>query len=60
MALRYFRPPKSRQASDKYYQDLARAIGRKNPSVEGVVKAAMQQSIEIWQEIRASEANAQA
>ncbi len=58
MALRYFERPKSRRVSRQYYQDLAQAIRRNNGSVEAVVKAAMQQSIEIWQEIRAADAKA--
>ena len=59
MALRYFKSQKSRKVSCQYYQDLARAIRRKNKSIEAVVKAAMLQSIDIWQEIKTSDAKRQ-
>jgi GntR family negative regulator for fad regulon and positive regulator of fabA len=54
MATRYFIPQKSRNASRIYYQDLARAIERKDNSVEKTVKTAMEQSIKIWHEIKLS------
>ena len=54
MATRYFMAQKPRQASLNYYRDLARAIARKDHSVEQIVKKAMEQSIEIWQELKRS------
>ena len=54
MAARYFRAPKPRKASLRYYRHLARAIKRGNQSVEQIVKKAMEQSIAIWQEIKRS------
>lgn len=54
MAARYFKPEKSRNASQIYYQKLSDAIERKDHSVEKTVKTAMQQSIKIWHAIRAT------
>jgi GntR family negative regulator for fad regulon and positive regulator of fabA len=54
MAARYFKPEKSRNASQIYYQKLSDAIARKDHSVEKTVKTAMQQSIKIWHAIRAT------
>jgi len=54
MAGHYFTAQKSRTAALRYYRDFARAIKRKDHSVEKVVKKAMEQSIEIWQEIKKS------
>jgi GntR family negative regulator for fad regulon and positive regulator of fabA len=53
-AARYFLAPKPRRAALRYYRDLARAIERKDYSVEPLVRKAMQQCIEIWQEVRRS------
>lgn len=58
MAIHYFRSEKSRFASLNYYRDLVQAVAHNADSVEKVVKNAMQQSIEIWHEIRASDAKA--
>jgi GntR family transcriptional regulator, negative regulator for fad regulon and positive regulator of fabA len=54
MAARYFRAPKPRKASLRYYRHLARAIERRDHSVEQIVKKAMEQSIVIWQEVKRS------
>ena len=54
MASRYFMAQKLREASLSYYRDLAQAIARKDQSVEKIVKKAMEQSIEIWHEIKRS------
>ena len=54
MAALYFAAQKSRKASLRYYRNLARAIERKDYSVEKVVKKAMEQSIEIWHEVKRS------
>ena len=54
MASRYFTAQKPREASLNYYRDLAQAIARKDQSVEKIVKKAMEQSIEIWHEIKRS------
>ena len=54
IAARYFAVQKSRKASLRYYRNLARAIERKDHSVEKVVRKAMKQSIEIWHEIKRS------
>jgi hypothetical protein len=54
MASRYFLAQKLREASLSYYRDLAQAIARKDQSVEKIVKKAMEQSIEIWHEIKRS------
>jgi hypothetical protein len=54
MAARYFMAQKPRNASLSYYRDLAQAIERKDHSVEKVVNKAMEQSIEIWHEVKRS------
>jgi len=54
MATRYFIGKKPREVSLNYYRDLAQAISRKNHSVEKIVKQAMEQSIEIWHELKRS------
>jgi hypothetical protein len=45
MAVHYFAAQKSKKASLRYYRNLARAIERRDHSVEKVVKKAMEQSI---------------
>ena len=52
MAARYFIAHKSRKASLSYYGDLAQAIERRDHSVENIVRKAMEQSIEIWHEVK--------
>jgi GntR family negative regulator for fad regulon and positive regulator of fabA len=54
MAVRYFADSNTRKKSLDYYQNLAQAIERKDHSVENIVKREMEQSIEIWQEIKNS------
>jgi GntR family negative regulator for fad regulon and positive regulator of fabA len=54
IAGRYFTAQEPRTATLRYYRDLARAIKRKDNSVEEVVKKAMEQSIKIWDEIKRS------
>jgi hypothetical protein len=54
MAAHYFAAQKSKKASLRYYRNLARAIERRGHSVEKVVKKAMEQSIEIWREVKRS------
>jgi GntR family negative regulator for fad regulon and positive regulator of fabA len=54
MAARYFMAQKPREASLNYYRDLAQAIVRKDHSVAEIVKRAMEQSIEIWHELKRS------
>ena len=54
MAVRYFNPQQSRDASLVYYRNLTSTIERQDNSVEKVVKAAMKQSIQIWQKIKQS------
>ncbi len=54
MAARYFMGQKPRKVSLNYYRDLAQAIMRKDHSVEKIVKQAMEQSIEIWHELKRS------
>jgi GntR family negative regulator for fad regulon and positive regulator of fabA len=54
MAARYFVAQKSRRVSLNYYRDFAQAIARKDHSVEKIVKEAMEQSIEIWHELKES------
>lgn len=51
MALIYFCDTMARQASRKFYQELAGAIDHSPDAVEVVVKKAMEQSISIWQEV---------
>ena len=55
MATRYFLPQSSRDASLIYYRNLAAAIERKDNSVEEIVKAAMEQSIQIWSKVKESD-----
>jgi len=54
MAAHYFAGPKSKKTSLRYYRNPARAIERRDHSVEKVVKKAMEQSIEIWHEVKRS------
>lgn len=54
MAARYFKAQKPRETSLCYYRDLAQAIMRKDHSVQKIVKKAMEESIEIWHEIKRS------
>lgn len=55
IALRYFGLEVARRASRSYYQKLSLAIRRRDHKiVEHVVRAAMEESIAIWQEIRSS------
>jgi GntR family negative regulator for fad regulon and positive regulator of fabA len=54
MGARYFKAQKPREASRCYYRDLAQAIMRKDHSVRKIVKKAMEESIEIWHEIKRS------
>jgi GntR family negative regulator for fad regulon and positive regulator of fabA len=54
MAARYFKAQKPREASRCYYRDLAQAVARKDHSVETIVKKAMEESVEIWHEIKKS------
>ena len=56
MALRYFSWSTARQTSSKYYQCLADEIPNGGQTVEKIVKAAMQESIFIWQQVKAGEA----
>ena len=51
-AMRYFSEGTARRASRKFYRDLLQAIGHSADLVEKIVKEAMQQSIDIWQEVR--------
>jgi len=53
MALRYFSRSKARKASLDYYQKLFQGIGNGGKAVEMVVKDAMQESIVIWQKVKA-------
>jgi GntR family negative regulator for fad regulon and positive regulator of fabA len=55
MATRYFMGQKPREVSLNYYRDLAQAIARKDHSVKKIVKQAMEQSIEIWHELKRSD-----
>ena len=57
MAVPYFRSEMSRNASLQYYSYLAKAVAQNSDTVEEVVKFAMQKSIEIWHEVRGSDAN---
>lgn len=57
MALRYFRSEVSRHASLQYYSYLSKAVAHNADTVEEVVRFAMQKSIEIWHEVRGSDAN---
>jgi GntR family negative regulator for fad regulon and positive regulator of fabA len=52
MALRYFKMEKARNASQTYYKDLLQAIKQKDDAIGKIVKNAMQQSIEIWHELK--------
>ena len=52
MAARYFMGQKPRRISLNYYRDLAQAVARNDHSVEKIVKHAMEQSIEIWHELK--------
>jgi GntR family negative regulator for fad regulon and positive regulator of fabA len=52
MALRYFCFKMARQASRTYYRDLSQAIAQSAEGVAAVVKKAMEQSIDIWHELK--------
>jgi len=54
MTAHYFAGQKSKTASLGYHRNLARAIERRDHSVEKVVTKAMEQSIEIWHELKRS------
>ncbi len=53
MALRYFSWSKARKASSKYYKRLSDQMHSGGKAVEKTVKAAMQESILIWQQVKA-------
>ena len=55
MALRYFSWSMARQTSSKYYQRLSDEIHNGGQAVEKIVKAAMQESILIWQQVKAGD-----
>jgi GntR family negative regulator for fad regulon and positive regulator of fabA len=57
MALRYFSQSKARKTSLKYYRRLSGEIRKGSEVVEKIVKDAMEESIEIWQEVKAGEGN---
>jgi GntR family negative regulator for fad regulon and positive regulator of fabA len=57
MALRYFTRGRARRASGQYYRELTHAIENRAGIVEDIVKKAMAQSIEIWQELKKDEVN---
>ena len=57
MALRYFRWSKARKTSLQYYQRLSDEIQNDREAIEQIVKAAMEESIEIWQQVKAGEGN---
>lgn len=57
MALRYFSWSKARKTSLKYYQRLSAEIHNGGKAVEQAVEAAMQESIHIWQQVKAGEEN---
>jgi GntR family negative regulator for fad regulon and positive regulator of fabA len=52
MALRYFGLKMARQASRTYYHELSEAIEQNGERVMAVVKKAMEQSIDIWHELK--------
>ena len=52
MALRYFSQGKARKTSSKYYQRLSEEIRNGAEVVAQTVKGAMQESIQIWQQIK--------
>jgi GntR family transcriptional regulator, negative regulator for fad regulon and positive regulator of fabA len=52
MALRYFCLKSARQASRAYYRDLSQAFEHSVEKVAAVVKKAMEQSIDIWRELK--------
>jgi GntR family transcriptional regulator, negative regulator for fad regulon and positive regulator of fabA len=52
MALRYFGLGSARQASRFYYLELSQAIEQSVEKVAVVVKKAMEQSIDIWHELK--------
>ena len=51
MALRYFSQGKAQKASSQYYQRLSAEIHNGGKAVEQTVKAAMEESIEIWRQV---------
>jgi GntR family negative regulator for fad regulon and positive regulator of fabA len=55
MGLRYFSQAKARKTSCKYYQQLSEEIRNGAEAVEKTVKDAMEESIRIWQQIKAGE-----
>lgn len=50
MALRYFSQSKARKTSSKYYRRLSGEIRNGAEAVEKIVKHAMEESIQIWQQ----------
>jgi GntR family negative regulator for fad regulon and positive regulator of fabA len=52
IALRYFSWSKARKTSSEYYQRLSDEMHNGGRAVEKIVKAAMQESIEIWQQVK--------
>lgn len=48
----YFTMEKARQASRKYYRELARTLTDGPGTAEQATRAAMEQSIEIWKELK--------
>lgn len=56
MALRYFSQSKARKTSSKYYRRLSEEIHKGGKAVEPLVRAAMQESILIWQQVKTGEA----
>jgi ActR/RegA family two-component response regulator len=52
MAVHYFAAQKSKKASLRYYRNLARAIERRDHSVEKVVKKAMHLNLARSKKIR--------
>ncbi len=57
MALRYFNWSKARKTSLQYYQRLSDEIHNDRDTVEQIVKAAMEDSIAIWQQVKVTERN---
>lgn len=55
MALRYFSQNKARRTSSQYYQNMFDEIQNGGKAVEKIVKTAMEESIEIWQQIKVRE-----
>lgn len=57
MALRYFSWSRARKASSRYYRRLSGKIRKGGDAVEKIVKEAMDESIQIWQQIKVNEGN---